>query len=340
MAWRTCGKCKNEFFAEYKHCPGCGQEYKENHLKAFSALAAVAFLLVSAIVYEFYSVSKTPDNSAEQDLIQKEDTARLEEMMSKLPDTRKLEEEKVRIEERISQLSKKLALIKQQQKRTVNIDGVMTQISGERPPEQETAAIDDLVSEMPEAKQLKEEEARLEIVMNQMAEIRQLHNKKTRFEERAIRFSQARQFLKNNLDATNEELVAIKNSLESFKTTEDEYQEVQKLLVFINEKIAVKSKKIDRKNQAIERERFEAETASLDDKGKRLKKEHPNWSVEECDLISKGKIKTGMLEEQVKVALGEPFEIKRTSTRSKWILRKNSTACLYFEEGICVAIQQ
>jgi hypothetical protein len=260
-------------------------------------------------------------------------------MISKLPDARKLEEEKVRIEERISQLSKKLSMMKYQHKRTINLDGVMGHMTGEIQQTQDTA-VEELIAELPEAKQLKEEEARLATVMNQLAEISRLNNKLLSSEERMKSFSEARRLFINNLDATNEELVVIKGALESFKSTEDEYLEAQKLLVFINEKIALKSKKIKRKNQAVENERFEAETASLDDKGKRLKREHPGWTTEECDLISKGKIKTGMIEEQVRAALGEPFSIKANSARSKWILRENSTACVYFEGGVCVAIQQ
>jgi hypothetical protein len=297
-------------------------------------------LLVSVGAYQYISVNRKPVENAEQELVLKEETAKLEELMSKMPDVKGLEEERAKIEERIKTLSNKLHLARQMQKRTLNIDSVMNQMPGENPASQAAARTEDIINEMPEARQLKEEEAKLSVVINQLSEINLLLQEKAKSEERKKKFSEAKKLFANSLDATYEELLAIKNALVSFKLTEPQYQEAQKLLAYVNDKIEMKSKKLERKKKAIENERFEIETSALNDHGKRLKREHPNWSVEECDLISKGKIKTGMVEEQVRLALGEPYAIKANSARSKWILRENSTACVYFEGGVCVAIQQ
>lgn len=247
-----------------------------------------------------------------------------------VPDVKKLEAQRAAIEDKICALNEKIELAKEERKKFANLAELM---SGEKPPSAPAIETDD-------EKRLKEEQAKLREVMDQLSEVYHSYKETSEEQERTMRFAEAKRLCAGNLDAGAEDLRAMRLSLSSFRSSDPQYQEAQRLLSYLDGKLEAKDRETKKKSEDVQKKRFEAETASLSERGKKIKREHPDWTVEECDLISCGKIQTGMIEEQVRVALGAPFEVKNTGSRSKWIYGENSFACVYFEEGVCVMIQQ
>ena len=73
--------------------------------------------------------------------------------------------------------------------------------------------------------------------------------------------------------------------------------------------------------------------------GLRLK--HPDWSGEIWDLISKGQVRIGMTDEQVRASWGSPDDVNRDvgiwGIHEQWVYPRGKY--LYFENGIMTSFQ-
>lgn len=146
---------------------------------------------------------------------------------------------------------------------------------------------------------------------------------------------------------SDEEWLSVNNQLTAIDSEASDYTEARKLLPPVAKKrdeIIEKRLKEQRKQEQIEaQEQLERETAGLSVKGKRLKMKHPEWSIEECDLISRGRIRIGMTKEQVRAAWGRPYRVNTTTaaygTHEQWVMHEMGSSYVYFEDGICTAIQ-
>lgn len=146
---------------------------------------------------------------------------------------------------------------------------------------------------------------------------------------------------------TDDEWLSAKNYLSYVSDTASEHREAMELM----QKVKPKAEEIvqrriaeNRKKEALEKKRqFEAETANLSAKGKRLKAKYPDWSVEDCDTISKRRIRIGMTTEQVAAAWGRPYRINRshfpTGLHEQWVMDEMGPNYVYFENGICTSFQ-
>jgi hypothetical protein len=76
-----------------------------------------------------------------------------------------------------------------------------------------------------------------------------------------------------------------------------------------------------------------------------MMKRHPDWSLEECQAIVNGQVRTGFSKEQTIAAWGKPDDINRTvgtwGTHEQWVyVRQGYNAqYLYFENGFLTAFQ-
>jgi len=75
-------------------------------------------------------------------------------------------------------------------------------------------------------------------------------------------------------------------------------------------------------------------------KAHKLKLKYPSWSTNDCLTVSNRHIYIGMDKDMVREAWGRPEDINRTtnaySTHEQWVYGYNY---VYFEDGICTAIQ-
>lgn len=136
------------------------------------------------------------------------------------------------------------------------------------------------------------------------------------------------------------ELVRIKESLEAVTADMPEYKEANLLLPEVNKRVE-KYEKLKKVKE--EQRRKEAEDAEYTKAGKRIHAKHPEWSAEDCNKIGKGLIHIGMTAEKVRAAWGRPYHINRTSTAygesEQWVMHEMGGSYVYFENGICTAIQ-
>lgn len=159
--------------------------------------------------------------------------------------------------------------------------------------------------------------------------------------------SQAKLLLAKAPSLSDDEWLNVNDHLISIDSSAPDYSEARRLLPQVAKKrdeIIEKRLEEKRKQDKIEEQKqFERETAGLNAKGKRLKQKHPEWSIEECDLISRGKITIGMTKEQVRAAWGRPYTVNTTTaaygTHEQWVMHEMGSSYVYFEDGICTAIQ-
>jgi len=82
---------------------------------------------------------------------------------------------------------------------------------------------------------------------------------------------------------------------------------------------------------------------SLTKAGKRIKAKYPDWDDDACNAVGTGKIHIGMTKAQVKAAWGKPYDINTTTTaygsREQWVMHEIGSTYVYFEDGVCTAIQ-
>lgn len=159
--------------------------------------------------------------------------------------------------------------------------------------------------------------------------------------------AQAKLLLAKAPNLSDDQWLNLNNHLAAIDSNAPDYAEARKLLPPVAKKrdeIVEKRLIEKRKQEKIEeKKRLEQEIAGLNAKGKRLKQKHPEWSVDECDTISKGKINIGMTKEQVAAAWGRPYHINKThnayGTHEQWVMHEMGSSYVYFEDGICTAIQ-
>lgn len=159
--------------------------------------------------------------------------------------------------------------------------------------------------------------------------------------------SKAKSLLAKAPNLSDEEWLSLNNHLTSIDSSTPEYTEASNLLPPVAQKrdAIIKKRLEEKRNQEKieEKNRFDQETAGLNAKGKRLKKKHPEWSIEDCDTISKNRIQIGMDEEQVKAAWGRPYRVNTTTTaygtHEQWVMHEMGSTYVYFENGICTSIQ-
>lgn len=88
---------------------------------------------------------------------------------------------------------------------------------------------------------------------------------------------------------------------------------------------------------------YSASSKSLTKAGKRVRKNHPNWDDETCNVIGSGKINIGMTKEQVRAAWGRPYKVNQTinanGTSEQWVMRESGGSYVYFEGDTCTTIQ-
>jgi hypothetical protein len=77
----------------------------------------------------------------------------------------------------------------------------------------------------------------------------------------------------------------------------------------------------------------------------KIKKNHPDWPNDICNIIGDKKISIGMTSTQVKAAWGRPYKINTTDTaygtREQWVMSDSyNSSYLYFDNGILKSIQQ
>lgn len=82
---------------------------------------------------------------------------------------------------------------------------------------------------------------------------------------------------------------------------------------------------------------------SLTKAGKLIKAKHPDWDDDSCNSVGIGRIRVGMTKEQVRAAWGRPYDVNTTTTgygtREQWVMHEIGSSYVYFEDGICTAIQ-
>lgn len=82
---------------------------------------------------------------------------------------------------------------------------------------------------------------------------------------------------------------------------------------------------------------------SLTKAGKRIKAKHPDWDDNVCNAVGSGKIHIGMTKAQVRAGWGRPYDINTTTsaygTREQWVMSESGGSYVYFEDGICTAVQ-
>jgi outer membrane protein assembly factor BamE (lipoprotein component of BamABCDE complex) len=82
---------------------------------------------------------------------------------------------------------------------------------------------------------------------------------------------------------------------------------------------------------------------SLTKAGKRIKAKHSDWDDDSCNSVGIGRIRVGMTKEQVRAAWGRPYAVNTTTTgygtREQWVMQEIGSSYVYFEDGICTAIQ-
>lgn len=70
---------------------------------------------------------------------------------------------------------------------------------------------------------------------------------------------------------------------------------------------------------------------------------HPDWTDDQCELISGKRIAIGMDSEQVRTAWGKPHRVNRTfygtRTHEQWVMSSGGGSYVYFENGIVTSIQ-
>jgi len=150
-----------------------------------------------------------------------------------------------------------------------------------------------------------------------------------------------------NKHLSSNELTQLKASLELVTPDMTEYNEAKKLIPIVIKMIAEvdKAKEKEEKNQeeAKEKQRRQQEEAMLSPKGKRLRLKHPDWSIKDCDAISKGEITIGMTKAQVIAAWGKPYHVNKSigsyGTNEQWVMREYGNTYVYFDNGICTSMQ-
>lgn len=83
----------------------------------------------------------------------------------------------------------------------------------------------------------------------------------------------------------------------------------------------------------------------LNEKGKKLKAKHSDWSNDVCNTIAEKNIRIGMTREQVTVAWEKPYKVNTTTgaygEHEQWVMRESSNSdYLYFDNGVLSSIQQ
>jgi hypothetical protein len=135
---------------------------------------------------------------------------------------------------------------------------------------------------------------------------------------------------------------AIKELLDGVLEGTPQHAEAQRILT---EKVQTKLDEIsEREAEKARAEERKAEEALLSPRGKKIRAKHPDWDVDTCNTIAKGQIQIGMTTHQVAAAWGRPYDINRTTadygTHEQWVMHEGvPTSYVYFENGICTAIQ-
>jgi len=79
----------------------------------------------------------------------------------------------------------------------------------------------------------------------------------------------------------------------------------------------------------------------VEDRIKRLHKEHPAWTLQECRSVAERKIAPGMLPEHVLEAWGDPKHVNKTigpgEVSEQWVYHK---AYVYFSKGRTTTIRK
>lgn len=155
-------------------------------------------------------------------------------------------------------------------------------------------------------------------------------------------YSNAKSLL-NKSNITMPELLKVNDAVGAVTNDMSEFTEAKSLLTIISAKIELLNKEnIKKENREKIAERIKEESV-LNAKGKRLRSKHPDWTIEECDTISKGEIYVGMTKEQVAAAWGKPYHINKTvnalGVSEQWVMRETGNNYVYFENGICTAFQ-
>jgi len=76
-----------------------------------------------------------------------------------------------------------------------------------------------------------------------------------------------------------------------------------------------------------------------------IRKNHPSWTIEDCELITDKKIRLGMTDEMVRLSWGRPSDINRSvgvwGVHEQWIYRigEYTRNYLYFRNGILTSWQ-
>lgn len=157
----------------------------------------------------------------------------------------------------------------------------------------------------------------------------------------------AKKILANNTNIADSDYVSAKELLGKVDPQSKEYPEAQSLQQSISGKIDAINKKQEenkKKQELLEKkQRLNIRLYGLNAIGKRLAIKHPDWSSDDCDTISKGKISLGMTTDQVQAAWGRPYRINRThgsyGTHEQWVMHELGNTYVYFENDICTTIQ-
>jgi hypothetical protein len=83
----------------------------------------------------------------------------------------------------------------------------------------------------------------------------------------------------------------------------------------------------------------------LSKKGKNIKKVHPDWNNDDCNVIAEKKVRIGMRRDQVIAAWGKPYQVNETKgswgIHEQWVMSDSMYSdYLYFENGILTSMQQ
>lgn len=155
--------------------------------------------------------------------------------------------------------------------------------------------------------------------------------------QKRFSFNKAKSLINNNSLSRNDLEKAI-TSLASVDASMPEYKEAQRLLNDIIDRI---NKEEYAKTLKAEKE---AEDAKYTPGGRRIHAKHPEWDAIDCNAIAKGHIGIGMTKEQVAAAWGRPYKVNKSQYASggiheQWVINEMGSTYVYFEDGICTAIQ-
>ncbi len=166
-----------------------------------------------------------------------------------------------------------------------------------------------------------------------------------------ITFEQIRTYI-NRDNIPDDQWEIAKILLERIPTESNDYREAQTLLA---QKVNPKADEIVQKRKAneeaeLKKRKAEEETElkeaekALTPKAKRIRSKHPEWSIDDCEMIAKGEIRVGMTADKVIAAWGKPYQVNKTTTdngiHEQWVMNSGlPSSYVYFENGVCTTIQ-